>query len=70
MKWKQRQIHQKKLTQIILNNGNRLSVRETPNWKLQTLYDKAGEWVKSKLRYFKGRQVIKELVSEAKAQEK
>ena len=46
-----------------MNNGNRLSVRETPYYKLQTLYNKCGEWIKSKLRYYKGRQVIKEMRS-------
>ena len=40
MKWKQT-----KLTKILLNNGNRLAIRETPYYKLQTLYNKYGEWV-------------------------
>ena len=63
MNWIQRQVNQTKLTQIYLNNGNRLAIRETPYYKLQTLYNKCGEWIKSKLRYFKGRQVINEIRS-------
>ena len=63
MNWTQRQVNQTKLTQICLNNGNRLVIRETPYYKLQTLYNKCGEWIKSKLRYFKGRQVINEMRS-------
>ena len=63
MNWTQRQVNQVKLTQIYLNNGNRLAIRETPYYKLQTLYNKCGEWIKSKLRYYKGRQVIKEMRS-------
>ena len=59
----QRQVNQTKLTQIYLNNGNRLAIRETPYYKLQTLYNKCGKWIKSKLRYYKGRQVIKEMRS-------
>ena len=45
MNWTQRQVEQTKLTQIYLNNGNRLAIRETPYYKLQTLYNKCGEWV-------------------------
>ena len=45
MNWIQRQVNQTKLTQICLNNGNRLAIRETPYYKLQTLYNKCGEWV-------------------------
>ena len=63
MNWAQRQVNQTKLTQVYLNNGNRLAIRETPYYKLQTLYNKYGEWIKSKLRYYKGRQVIKEMRS-------
>ena len=63
MNWTQRQVNQVKLTQIYLNNGNRLAIRETPYYKLQTLYSKCGAWIKSKLRYYKGRQVIKEMRS-------
>lgn len=63
MKWTQRKVYQKTLTQILLNNGNRLAIRETPYYKLQTVYNKCGEWIKSKLRYYKGRQVIKEMRS-------
>ena len=63
MNWTQRQVNQTKLTQIYLNNGNRLAIRATPYYTLQTLYSKCGEWIKSKLRYYKGRQVIKEMRS-------
>ena len=63
MNWTQRQVNQTKITQIYLNNGNRLAIRETPYYKLQTLYNKYGEWIKSKLSYFKGRKVIKEMRS-------
>lgn len=64
MRWTQRLIQQKKLTQIVLNNGNRLSVRQTPEWKLQTLYDKAGKWIRSRLRYYRGGKVVKTLDSQ------
>ena len=63
MNWTQRQVNQTKLTQIYLNNGNRLAIRETPEYKLLALYNKYGEWIKSKLRYYKGRQVINEMRS-------
>ena len=59
-----RLIQQKKLTQITLDNGSKLLVRETPDYKLQSLYDKAGEWLRSKLSYYKGKQIIKTLTSE------
>lgn len=31
---------------------------------LKRVYNKLGQWVKSRLRYYKGRQVIKEMKSE------
>ncbi len=64
MRWTQRLIQQKKLTQITLDNGSKLLVRETPDYKLQSLYDKAGNWVKSKLRYYRGRGIVRTLNSE------
>ncbi len=64
MRWTQRLIQQKKLTQITLDNGSKLLVRESPDYKLQSLYDKAGEWLRSKLSYYKGKQIIKTLTSE------
>lgn len=66
MRWTQRLIQQKKLTQITLDNGSKLLVRESPDYKLQSLYDKAGNWVKSKLRYYRGKQIIKTLNSDNK----
>ena len=59
MKWTQRQLNQTKLTKILLNNGNRLAIRETPDYKLQTLYDKFNNWVKSKLKYFNENKIIR-----------
>lgn len=63
MKWKQRQLTNLTLTSITLDNGNRLVTRQTDTYKLQSLYNKLGQWVKSKLRYYKGKQVIKEVRS-------
>ena len=64
MRWTQRLIQQKKLTQITLDNGSKLLVRESPDYKFQSLYDKAGNWVKSKLRFYKGNKVNKTIRSE------
>lgn len=64
IRWTQRLIQQKKLTQITLDNGSKLLVRESPDYKLQSLYDKAGEWLRSKLSYYKEKQIIKTLTSE------
>lgn len=63
MKWKQRQLTNLTLTSIILDNGDRLVTRQTDAYKLQSLYNKLGQWVKSKLRYYKDKQVIKEMRS-------
>lgn len=63
MKWKQSQLETLTRTRINLDNGNTLAIRQTTDYKLQSLYNKVGEWVKSKLRYYKGRQVIKEMRS-------
>lgn len=64
MRWTQRLIQQKKLTQITLDDGSKLLVRESPDYKLQSLYDKAGNWVKSKLKFYKGNKVNKTIRSE------
>ena len=64
MKWTQRKLEQKTLTQILLNSGSRLAIRETPEYKLQTFYNKCGEWVKSKLKFFKGNKIVKIIRSE------
>nr|DAU01386.1 MAG TPA: U5 small nuclear ribonucleoprotein component [Caudoviricetes sp.] len=63
MKWKQRQLTNLTLTNITLDNGNRLVTRQTDTYKLQSLYDEFGKWIKSKLRYYKSKQVIKEVRS-------
>lgn len=63
MKWKQSQLGMLTRTRIELDNGNTLAIRQTADYKLQSLYNKVGEWVKSKLRYYKGRQVVKEMRS-------
>ena len=63
MKWKQSQLETLTRTRINLDNGNTLTIRQTADYKLQSLYNKVGEWVKSKLRYYKGRQVIREIRS-------
>ena len=60
---------------VHLENGKKLIITKayecnTLVSKLQYLKNEAGDWIKSKLKYYKGRQVIKELTSEAKAQEK
>lgn len=48
---------------VELDNGNKLLIRDEGWYKLQSLYNKLGQWVKSKLRYYKGRQVVKEVRS-------
>ena len=63
MKWKQRQLTNLTLTSITLDNGDRLVTRQTDTYKLQSLYNKLGQWVKSKLRYYNGKQIIKEVKS-------
>ena len=63
MKWKQSQLETLTRTRINLDNGNTLAIRQTTDYKLQSLDSKVGEWVKSKLRYYKGRQVVKEMRS-------
>ena len=65
MKWKQRQLTNLTLTSITLDNGDRLLTRQTDTYKLQSLYNKLGQWVKSKLRYYNKDKVYKEYTSEA-----
>lgn len=48
---------------VELDNGNKLLIRDEGWYKLQSLYDEVGRWVKSKLRYYKCRQVIREIRS-------
>lgn len=63
MKWKQRQLTNLTKSSIELDNGNKLLIRDGGWYKLQSLYDEVGRWVKSKLKYYKGRQVVKEMRS-------
>ena len=60
---------------VTLANGKKAMFAKTYSGntlesKLSYLKDAAGNWVKSRLRYYKGGKIIKELVSEAKTQEK
>ena len=50
-------------SKIELANGKKLLIRDGGWYKLQSLYDEFGKWVKSKLRFYKGRQVVKEMRS-------
>lgn len=63
MKWKQSQLGKLTKSSVELDNGNKLLIRDEGWYKLQSLYDEVGRWVKSKLRFYKGRQVIKEMRS-------
>lgn len=52
----------------VLNNGKKLIStqgykRGNLSYKLQYLKDSMGNWIRSKLRYYKGRQVVKEINS-------
>ena len=63
MKWKQSQQGKLIKSSVELDNGSKLLIRDEGWYKLQSLYDKFGRWVKSKLRFYKGRQVVKEMRS-------
>ncbi len=63
MKWKHSQLGKLTKSSIELDNGKKLLIRDEGWYKLQSLYDEVGRWVKSKLRYYKGRQVVKEMRS-------
>lgn len=63
MKWESKALPNLVKNTIELDNGKKLLVRNRDWYKLQTLYDEFGNWVKSKLRYYKGRQVVKEMRS-------
>lgn len=63
MKWESKALHNVTKSKIELDNGKKLLVRDGGWYKLQSLYDEVGSWVKSKLRYYKGRQVINEIRS-------
>lgn len=54
---------------VHFENGKKLMITKSYDcntlcYKLQYLKNEAGEWVKSKLRYYKGRQIIKTQTSE------
>ena len=49
---------------VELDNGKKLLIRDGGWYKLQSLYDEVGRWVKSRLRYYKGGKVVKTLNSE------
>lgn len=63
MKWKQRQLTNLTLTSITLDNGDRLITRQTDTYKLQSLYNKFGQWVKSKLHYYSEGKIVRTLTS-------
>ena len=63
MKWESKALPNVTKSKIELANGKKLLVRDGGWYKLQSLYDEVGRWVKSKLRYYKGRQIIKEMRS-------
>lgn len=60
-----------KYKDIKLDNGKQLTVVDSfingeRQTSLQYLTDKAGKWVKSKLKFFSGNKIYKKLESEAK----
>ena len=63
MKWENRVLPNITKSNIYLDNGKKLLIRDEGWYKLQSLYDEFVKWVKSKLRYYKGRQVVKEMRS-------
>ena len=63
MKWESKALPNVTKSKIELANGKKLLIRDGGWYKLQSLYDEFGKWVKSKLRFYKGRQVVKEMRS-------
>ena len=63
MKWESKALPNVTKSKIELDNGKKLLVRDGGWYKLQSLYDEFGKWVKSKLRFYKGKQVVKEMRS-------
>ena len=63
MKWESNALPNVTKSKIELGNGKKLLVRDGDWYKLQSLYDEFGRWIKSKLRFYKGRQVVKEIRS-------
>lgn len=69
MKWKTRKINNKECSDIILDNNKRLLIvsertKDKKYYKLMSLYDSAGKWIKSKLQYFSNNKVYRELTNE------
>ena len=63
MKWESKAFPNVTKSKIELANGKKLLIRNGGWYKLQSLYDEVGRWVKSKLRYYNGKQVVKEMRS-------
>ena len=63
MKWESKALPNVTKSKIELDNGKKLLIRDGGWYKLQSLYDEFGKWVKSKLRFYRGRQVVKEMRS-------
>lgn len=63
MKWESKALPNVTKSKIGLANGKKLLVRDGDWYKLQSLYDEFGMWIKSKLRFYKGRQMVKEMRS-------
>ena len=63
MKWESKALPNVTKSKIELDNGKKLLIRDGGWYKLQSLYNKLGQWVKSKLRYYNGKQVVKEMRS-------
>ena len=63
MKWESKALPNVTKSKIELDNGKKLLVRDGGWYKLQSLYDEFGRWVKSKLKFYKGRQMVREMRS-------
>ena len=63
MKWESKALPNVTKSKIELDTGKKLLIRDGGWYKLQSLYDEFGRWVESKLRFYKGRQVVKEMRS-------
>ena len=63
MKWESKALPNVTKSKIELANGKKILSRDGGWYKLQSLYDEVGRWIKSKLKYYKGRQVVKEMRS-------
>lgn len=58
MRWKQSPTGKMRLTKIYLDNGDKVLIAENENSKLLTLYNKLGEWVRSRLKFVRGQRVV------------